>query len=153
MTEAKKHPIVTLRAQVKDFGFSKLRVSKDNVGANSGTTMYVDFPRMNFVINGKSIDKTSIKLLMEKAWKQYSWTELRSSLADKKTYTYGKEFFSSEEQVSLLKKEAEKNNDYRPIAKEIFKEMFQYAKAAVPNDHILEELVIPIPITQRSDRQ
>jgi len=141
MTEAKKHPIVELRAQVKDFDFSKLRASENNVGANSGATMYVDFPRMNFVINGKSIDKTSIEPLMERAWKQYSWTELRPSLTDEETNAYGKKFYSSEEQVSLLKEEVKKNNDYRPIAKEIFKEMFQYAKAAVPNDYILEELV------------
>ncbi len=39
----------------------------------------------------------------------------------------------------LLLKKGEKN--YRPFAKETFKEMFKYAEAEVPSDAILEELV------------
>jgi hypothetical protein len=141
MAEVKKSPIATLKSQAKEFDFSKLRAGESNIGANSGATMYVDFPRINFVINGKSIDKTSIHTLMKKAWKQYAWTELHRSLNDEKTNTYGKKSYNSEEQVSLLQKEVNENKNYRPIAKEIFKEMFQYARAEVPNDSILEELV------------
>jgi hypothetical protein len=140
-TMAKENLVVTLKAQVKEFDFSKLRAAEDNKGANSGATMYVDFERMNFVINGKIINKTLIDTLMQRAWKQYSWTELHQNLIDKKTYTYGKKFHSSEEQASLLKEKVKKNNNYRPIAKEVFKEMFKYAKAQVPSDSILEELV------------
>ncbi|MDG7056897.1 MAG: hypothetical protein LKM43_01985 [Wolbachia endosymbiont of Penenirmus auritus] len=140
MAEAKKNPIATLKAQAKKFDFSKLRAAEDNKGANSGETMHGDFHRMNFVINKKIIDKTSIHTLIERAWKQYSWRELKHSL-DKGTNAHGKKLYSSEEQVFLLKEEVKKNNNYRPIAKEIFKEMFQYAKAAVPSDSILEELV------------
>ncbi|MDG7055433.1 MAG: hypothetical protein LJD31_02700 [Wolbachia endosymbiont of Menacanthus eurysternus] len=141
MAEAKKNPIVTLKAQAKKFDFSKLRAEEDNKGANSGVTMYGDFHRMNFVINKKIINETSIHTLIERAWKQYSWRELKHSLIDKGTNAYGKKLYSSEEQVSLLKEEVKKNNNYRPIAKEIFKEMFQYAKATVPSNSILEELV------------
>lgn len=141
MAEARENPIVTLKAQAKKFDFSKLRAAKDNKGANSGETMHGDFHRMNFVINEKIIDKTSIHTLIERAWKQYSWRELKHSLIDKGTNTYGKKLYSSEEQVFLLKEEVKKNNNYRPIAKEIFKEMFEYAKARVPSDPILEELV------------
>ncbi|WP_410542079.1 hypothetical protein [Wolbachia endosymbiont (group B) of Ennomos erosarius] len=53
MAEAKKNPIVTLNAQAKEFDFSKLRAAEDNKEANSGETMYLDFHRMNFVINEK----------------------------------------------------------------------------------------------------
>ncbi|MEY2392829.1 hypothetical protein [Wolbachia endosymbiont of Tettigetta isshikii] len=141
MAEAKKNPIATLKAQAKEFDFSKLRAAEDNKGANSGATMYADFPRMNFVINERIIDKTLISTLIEGVWKQYSWRGLKHSLIDKGTNTYGKKLYSSEEKVFLLKEEVKKNNNYRPIAKEIFKEMFQYAKATVPSNSILEELV------------
>ncbi|MCM1001138.1 MAG: hypothetical protein KTV72_02260 [Wolbachia endosymbiont of Melophagus ovinus] len=141
MAEAKKNPIATLKAQAKKFDFSKLRAAEDNKGANSGVTMYGDFHRMNFVINKKIINETSIHTLIERAWKQYSWRKLKRSLIDKGTNTYGKKLYSSEEQVFLLKEEVKKNSNYRPIAKEIFKEMFKYAKARVPSDPILEELV------------
>ncbi|MGL9718413.1 MAG: hypothetical protein ACR5K9_07130 [Wolbachia sp.] len=141
MVEVKENPIVTLKAQAKKFDFSKLRAEEDNKEANSGVTMYADFPRMNFVINEKIIDRTLIGTLMEEAWKQYSWRELKRSLIDKGTNIYGKKLHSSEEQVFLLKEEVKKNNNYRPIAKEIFKKMFKYAKARVPSDPILEELV------------
>ncbi|WP_338062926.1 hypothetical protein [Wolbachia endosymbiont of Drosophila tsacasi] len=40
---------------------------------------------------------------------------------------------------SLLPKSEDEN--YRPFAKEVFKEMFKYAEAKVPSDSILEELV------------
>ncbi|MDG7053225.1 MAG: hypothetical protein LKM45_05100 [Wolbachia endosymbiont of Alcedoecus sp.] len=140
MAEVKENPIVTLKAQAKKFDFSKLRAAEDNKGANSGETMHGDFHRMNFVINKKIIDKTSIHTLIERAWQQYSRREL-NSLIDKGTNTYEKKLYSSEEKVFLLKEEVKKNSNYRPIAKEIFKEMFEYAKARVPSDPILEELV------------
>lgn len=46
------------------------------------------------------------------------------------------------EHDSLLPKSEGKNEDYRPFARKVFKEMFKYAVAQVPSDHILEELVI-----------
>nr|WP_265035021.1 hypothetical protein [Wolbachia endosymbiont (group A) of Apoderus coryli] len=67
MAEAKKNPIVTLNAQAKEFDFSKLRAAEDNKEANSGETMYLDFHRMNFVINEKKIDKSLIIALKEGA--------------------------------------------------------------------------------------
>ncbi|QOD38110.1 hypothetical protein [Candidatus Wolbachia massiliensis] len=141
MAEVKKNPIVTLKAQAKKFDFNKLRATEDNQEANSGATMYKDFPRMNFIINGKSIDKASINTLIEKAWKQHAWRGFNKNLIDEKTNTYGKKSYNSEDQVSILKEEVRKNENYRPIAKEIFKEMFQHAGAKAPNDPILEELV------------
>lgn len=67
MAEAKGNPIVTLKAQAEKFDFSKLRAAEDNKGANSGETMHGDFHRMNFVINGKKIDKNLIIALKEGA--------------------------------------------------------------------------------------
>ncbi|MDG7052735.1 MAG: hypothetical protein LKM45_02500 [Wolbachia endosymbiont of Alcedoecus sp.] len=67
MAEVKENPIVTLKAQAKKFDFSKLRAAEDNKGANSGEAMYLDFPRMNFVINGKKIDKNLILTLKKGA--------------------------------------------------------------------------------------
>ncbi|MFP3020271.1 MAG: hypothetical protein ACEY3F_02835 [Wolbachia sp.] len=47
-----------------------------------------------------------------------------------------------EEHDSLLPKSEGENEDYRPFARKVFKEIFKYAGAQVPSDHILEELVI-----------
>lgn len=63
----KANPIVTLKAKIKEFGFSKLKAGKSNKSANSGETMYLDLPRMNFVINGKIIDTVLTSALMEGA--------------------------------------------------------------------------------------
>lgn len=70
MKEAKgnnNNPIIRLKATAKEFNFSKLRAGQDNKSANSGETMFLDFQRMNFVINGKEIDKNFIVALKEGA--------------------------------------------------------------------------------------
>ncbi len=45
------------------------------------------------------------------------------------------------EHDSLLPKSEDKNKNYRPFAKAVFKKMFEHAGAKVPSDPILEELV------------
>lgn len=71
MKEAKgknnKSPVVRLKATAKEFNFSKLRADQDNELANSGETMFLDFQRMNFIINGKEIDKNFIIAFKEGA--------------------------------------------------------------------------------------
>ncbi|WP_353287822.1 hypothetical protein [Wolbachia endosymbiont (group B) of Gerris lacustris] len=67
MKEAKKNPVVRLKATVKEFNFLKLRTDQDNKLANSGETMFLDFQRMNFIINGKEIDKNLIIAFKEGA--------------------------------------------------------------------------------------
>ncbi|NEV49578.1 hypothetical protein EUZ93_03690 [Wolbachia pipientis] len=70
MKEAKgnnKSPAVRLKTTAKEFNFSKLRADQDNKLANSGETMFLDFQRMNFIINGKEIDKNFIIALKEGA--------------------------------------------------------------------------------------
>ncbi|WP_353288824.1 hypothetical protein [Wolbachia endosymbiont (group A) of Pogonocherus hispidulus] len=104
------NPVVTLRAQAEEFDFGKLRAGKDNAEANSGEQMYKDINRMDFVINGKSIDQNFINQLYAK-------------------------------HASLIENNKNGEKNYRPFAKEVFKEMFKYAEAKVPSDSILEELV------------
>ncbi|UIP92908.1 hypothetical protein JSQ73_000790 [Wolbachia endosymbiont of Anopheles demeilloni] len=67
MKEAKKSPVVRLKATAKEFNFSKLRADQENKLANSGETMFLDFQRMNFIINGKEIDKNFIIAFKEGA--------------------------------------------------------------------------------------
>jgi len=67
MKEAKKSPVVRLKATAKEFNFSKLRADQDNKLANSGETMFLDFQRMNFIINEKEIDKNFIITFKEGA--------------------------------------------------------------------------------------
>ncbi|MHC3898363.1 UNVERIFIED_CONTAM: hypothetical protein LBW93_05675 [Wolbachia endosymbiont of Nasonia longicornis] len=67
MKEAKKSPVVRLKATAKEFNFSKLRADQDNKLANSGETMFLDFQRMNFFINEKEIDKNFIIAFKEGA--------------------------------------------------------------------------------------
>ncbi|WP_264375634.1 hypothetical protein [Wolbachia endosymbiont (group B) of Sphaerophoria taeniata] len=195
MSEA--NPIVTLKAKIKEFGFSELKAGESNKSANSGETMYFDFPRMNFVINGKIIDTVLTSALMEGA--QYRKSNLfnsydiystetarekqreidtdygrafvdsvlkdlekelahnalcelwkshckNSEIPDyQKTTSYGKDFErfynAGREHLHLLLKVGDENKNYRPFVKEVFKEMFQYAEASVPNDSILEEII------------
>ncbi|WP_264337445.1 hypothetical protein [Wolbachia endosymbiont (group B) of Dolichovespula media] len=77
MKEAKKNPVVRLKATAKEFNFSKLRTNQDNKLANSGETMFLDFQRMNFIINGKEIDKNFIIAFKEGA--KYRRSELFNS--------------------------------------------------------------------------
>ncbi|MDR0289119.1 MAG: hypothetical protein LBH78_03645 [Rickettsiales bacterium] len=146
MTET--NPIITLKDKTKEFDFSKLRADKSNVGANSGATMYVDFERMNFFINEKNIDKILMKVLINRNKKEFDkiWEEYYESsgiLADKKTDQHKEEvehFYNIGQKYGYLLPEKGDTN-YRPFAKEVFKEMFKYAGVETPSNSILEELV------------
>ncbi len=72
MKEAKKSPVVRLKATAKEFSFSKLIADQANKLAHSGETMFLDFQRMNFIINGKKIDKSLIIALKEGAKRRKS---------------------------------------------------------------------------------
>lgn len=205
MTDAinKTKPVVTsLKHKVKDFNHNVLQAGPENNTANSGQQMYLDFDRMDFVINEKKIDATLIYALKQGAQRNKSNILNYSSLyysdvddTDKNTTKrvidtdHGKAFADSllkdldKELTPILfdelwekhykdadisddqkndphyKEEFEKfynigrkcihllpaindgNWDYRPFAKEVFKEMFKYAGASIPTDAILEELV------------
>ncbi len=108
--EKKGNPVVTLKAQAEKFDFSKLRAGKENVGANSGKQMHLDFPRMKFIINKKDIDQDFIKQLYER-------------------------------HAGLIENDGNGEKNYRQFAKEVFQEMFKYAKAQIPSNFILEELI------------
>ncbi|MGL9688290.1 MAG: hypothetical protein ACR5K6_00615 [Wolbachia sp.] len=149
-SEEKKNSVVTLKAQAEKFNFSMLRADEKNTLANSGETMFLDFYRMNFVVNKKSIDSTLIFALikgakkngLEKAWDEHCKNEKAPD--DKKTDQYKKkfeEFYNlGTNYTNLLPKE--EAGSYRPFAKQVFKEMFKHAGAQVPSDpFILEELV------------
>ncbi|APR98827.1 hypothetical protein [Wolbachia endosymbiont of Folsomia candida] len=59
--------VVRLKAGAEKFNFNNLRAGRDNELANSGKTMFLDFQRMDFVINGKAIDKSLIIAFKEGA--------------------------------------------------------------------------------------
>ncbi|WP_341815396.1 MULTISPECIES: hypothetical protein [unclassified Wolbachia] len=146
--EKNENPVVTLKAQAEKFDFSKLRAGKKNVEANSGKQAYQDIDRMDFTINDQSVDKILIKALINRDKKEFDkiWAEhyKNEKIPDhKKNDQYKKkfeEFYSLGTNYAHLLPEKE-NGNYRPFAKEIFKEMFRYAEAQVPSDSILEELV------------
>ncbi|AGJ98590.1 hypothetical protein wNo_01510 [Wolbachia endosymbiont of Drosophila simulans wNo] len=146
--EKNENPVVTLKAQAEKFDFSKLRAGKENVEANSGKQAYQDIDRMDFTINDQSVDKILIKALINRDKKEFDkiWAEhyKNEKIPDhKKNDQYKKkfeEFYSLGTNYAHLLPEKE-NGNYRPFAKEIFKEMFRYAEAQVPSDSILEELV------------
>ncbi|MFT4314545.1 MAG: hypothetical protein AB3P11_05680 [Wolbachia pipientis] len=146
--EKKGNPVVTLKAQAEKFDFSKLRADKKNKLANSGYQAYQDIYRMDFTINGQSVDKILIKALINKDKKEFDkvWAEHyknEKTPDHKKNDQYKKkfeEFYNrGTKYTHLLPKE--ENGNYRPFAKEVFKEMFKYAEAQVPSDSTLEELV------------
>lgn len=89
MAEAKENLIVTLKARAEEFDFSKLRAAENNKGASSGATMHVDFPRMNFVVNKKDVDKNFINQLYTK-----HASLIKNNKDGKKEYrTFAKEIF------------------------------------------------------------
>ncbi|MGL9732514.1 MAG: hypothetical protein ACR5KW_00485 [Wolbachia sp.] len=52
-SEEKKNSVVILKGQVEKFNSSILRADEKNTLANSNETMFIDFYRMNFVVNKK----------------------------------------------------------------------------------------------------
>nr|WP_246209836.1 hypothetical protein [Wolbachia endosymbiont of Atemnus politus] len=103
---------------------------------------------MDFIIHDKSVDKILIKAVInrdkeefDKIWEKYC--EGPEIPSDKKTDQYKEEikkFYDlGKEHIHLLPKE--ETGNYRPFAKEVFKEMFKYTGTKVPSDSILEELV------------
>lgn len=197
-----KQVVTSLKDKVKCFDHNVLQAGPENNTANSGQQMYLDFDRMDFVINGKKIDATLIYALKQGAQRNKSNILNYSSLyysdvddTDENTTKrvidtdHGKTFADSllkdldKELAPILfddlweknykdddisddkkndphyKEEFEKfynigrkcilllpiindgNWNYRPFAKEVFKEMFKYAGASEPTDAILEELV------------
>ncbi len=94
----------TLEFQLTQSLLSQVRADKNNADANSGKQAYKDLPRMNFIINGKTISKDFVGQLCDR---------------------YNQELQSNKRQV----------------AKHVLIEMFKHAKAEVPDDHILKELI------------
>lgn len=127
--EAKNNPIDALKIGVEKFDFSELRAKDSNEGATFGKATFLDFNRMNFVINEKTIDSVIIKAFKKGAGDE----EFKDFKVDKEF----ERFYNAGRRVNhLLTQE-----DYRSLAKEIFREIFTYAGAKIPNDSILEELV------------
>ncbi|WP_254229750.1 hypothetical protein [Wolbachia pipientis] len=131
--EKKRNPVVTLKAQAEKFDFSRLRADKNNKLATTGKQMYNDFRRMRFVINSESLDEILIGALIDgvdqhnfdEVWdRHYKNQEIPD---DKKTDQYKKKFERfynlGKGYTHLLPKEGDKNENYHPIAKEIFKSM------------------------------
>ncbi|WP_353274884.1 hypothetical protein [Wolbachia endosymbiont (group A) of Ennomos erosarius] len=83
---------------------SKVKANENSADANSGKQAYIDLPRMNFIINGKTISKDFVRQLCDR---------------------YNQELQSNKRQA----------------AKHVLIEMFKHAKAEVPDDHILKELI------------
>ncbi|UIP93354.1 hypothetical protein JSQ73_000490 [Wolbachia endosymbiont of Anopheles demeilloni] len=84
--------------------------------------------------------KWSFLLLLLSSSKDYEQV-----LNDKKTDQYKEEvkkFYDlGKRYTHLLSKEGDENKSYRTFAKQIFIELFRYAKVEIPSDPILEELV------------
>ncbi|OAB82460.1 hypothetical protein WSTR_00460 [Wolbachia endosymbiont of Laodelphax striatellus] len=150
--EKNENPVVTLKAQAEKFDFSKLRADKNNQLAITGKQMYDDFRRMRFVINSKSLDENLIGALIDGVDQNNNFDEVwdrhykkQEIPGNKKTDQYKEEFERfynlGKGYTHLLPKKGDKNENYHPIAKEIFKEMFKYAEAQIPSDPLLEELV------------
>ncbi|WP_264687185.1 hypothetical protein [Wolbachia endosymbiont (group B) of Rhopobota naevana] len=147
--EKKGNPVVTLKAQAEKFNFSMLKAREDSVEAKSGYQAYQDIDRMDFTINGQSVDKILIKALINKDKKEFDkvWAEHyknEKTPDNKKTDQYKKKFEKfynlGTDYAHLLPKE--ENGNYRPFVKEVFKEIFECAEVQVPSDSILEELIV-----------
>ncbi|VVC31026.1 Hypothetical protein CINCED_3A007168 [Cinara cedri] len=152
-------PLVTLETELDKIDYSKFQAESKNVGTSTGQTMYVDFGRIDFVINEKKIDRTLIYSLKEgvqfnksnsdnifdNLWKDHYENPHISN--GQKTASYKEEFEKfyniGKELAARLPIANDKNRYYRLFAKEIFKEMFKYTndETSIPNDAILDELI------------
>ncbi|WP_250296597.1 hypothetical protein [Wolbachia endosymbiont of Oedothorax gibbosus] len=112
--EEKENPIVTLKAQAEKFDYSKLRAkAKTEEGLHEISCGLLAFKDINRM-DFVINGKSISRDLIAELYKEHD---------------------------SLLPKSEGENKDYRPFVKQVFKEMFKYAGAQVPSDHILEELI------------
>ncbi|WP_265037014.1 hypothetical protein [Wolbachia endosymbiont (group A) of Anomoia purmunda] len=115
ISEGEKNPIVTLRAQAEKFDYKALRAkAKTEKGLHEISSGLLAFKDINRM-DFVINGKSISRDLIAELYKEHD---------------------------SLLPKSEGENEDYRPFARKVFKEMFKYAGAQVPSDHILEELVI-----------
>ncbi|WP_353284821.1 hypothetical protein [Wolbachia endosymbiont (group A) of Lasioglossum fulvicorne] len=115
MSEGEKNPIVTLRAQAEKFDYKALKAkAKTEEGLHEISCGLLAFKDINRM-DFVINGKSISRDLIAELYKEHD---------------------------SLLPKSEGENKDYRPFARKVFKEMFKYAGAQVPSDHILEELVI-----------
>lgn len=150
-------PLVTLETELDKIDYSKLQAESNNIGTSSGKTMYVDLGRTDFVINGKKIDRALVGALKEGAQRNKNnsdntfdnfWKEHYNNPQTpgyQKTDPYKKEFekfYNAGKKLShLLPAIDDDKQNYISFAKEVFKEMFKYAGASIPNDTLLKELI------------
>ncbi|GHM58925.1 MAG: hypothetical protein sL5_10130 [Candidatus Mesenet longicola] len=118
--------VSTLQFEVEKLDYSKLKAGEDNQSAQSGGTMYLDLTRMHntLIINGrKMIDDDNDQ-------------EEKESLIDKTMEEV-------DESLNLLYEldYGNKCENYHPYLKKVFKKIFQYAGAKVPNESIIQELI------------
>jgi len=98
MTDASKrtnqvitsNPVMSFKTQLKSFDHNALQAGPKNKAANSGETMYVDFGRTNFVINGEKINNTLIGAFKEGAQRNKSQILNYSSLYNSNINDTGK---------------------------------------------------------------
>ncbi|MBV0899914.1 MAG: hypothetical protein KTV77_04155 [Wolbachia endosymbiont of Fragariocoptes setiger] len=118
-----------LSDELKKLNLIKLRATQNNELAHSGQTMFLDFDRMNFVINGKKIDKQFIASLKNVEGSHNSEEVWFDALDNQEEI-----WFDASDSIEM-------EEDYRTSTKEIFKRIFRDAEAEIPSDSILEELI------------
>lgn len=124
LNHIKSDLVSTLQFEVEKLDYNGLKAGKDNEGAQSGETMYLDLKRMHntLIINGKKMiddndDKEEKKSLIDKAMEEV------------------------DESTSLLYKLDYGNENYRPYLEEVFEKIFQYSGAKIPSEPIMQELI------------
>jgi|GEM_PF-1800711 len=134
--------IIALKEGAKDYK-SEL-FSKDDI-YNSDSEREIDKDQGRAFVDSvfKDFEKELAQDALHKLWDNHY---KNPETADhQKTDAYKKEFErfynAGQKYKHLLPKEEGESKNYRPFAKEVFKEMFEYAKARAPSDSVLEELV------------
>jgi hypothetical protein len=131
------NPTNIIRATAKEFNYKSL-LSQDeegNIGKNnsssSGATMYADFSRKNFVINGKKVEVLSNN-------EKEAINQNNNNRQKKDEYHLKK---TLEEYSDLIDRTDPSTVNYRPAVKQIWQDMFKITNTTVPDDAIIEELI------------
>ncbi|XGA08374.1 MAG: hypothetical protein U0X86_000594 [Wolbachia endosymbiont of Xenopsylla cheopis] len=132
-----------LKTQMKDFNWKKLK-AQENESVISGYQTLIDLPRMDLIINGVEIDRNLVIKFVEEVKNNSSSKELKK-LIDSRFDDETIEVLTneSEEKESFIKLRNDCNKQYyHQVLTEAFLKVFQHAKAKVPSEHLIQELIV-----------
>ncbi|MDR2548501.1 MAG: hypothetical protein LBC34_03340 [Rickettsiales bacterium] len=135
---------IALKEGTRDYK-SELFIKDDIYNLENGKKREIDTDQGRAFVDSvfKDFEKELAQDALHELWDDHYKNPETADHQKTDAYKKGFERFynAGQKYKHLLPKREDESKNYRLFAKEIFKEMFEYAKARVPSDPILEELV------------